>query len=166
MLTRRIATLFIATALFISFTAAQMAGAGMRAGKMPQKAAVADVIKKLNLTDEQKKEIEKLRFDFQKQQVAQQAKIHTAQIELRELLSEDNPDRAAIQKKVDEIARLRVQSAMDRFDHWQAVKKILTPEQQKIWREELRSHFWNFLGRGPMHKGEMKGPMHPMRDGM
>jgi len=107
------------------------------------------LMKKLNLTDDQQKQLKDLRFQFQKQQVGEEAKLRTAQIELRELLTADSPDRAAIAKKVDQLSALRADGIMAKFDHWQAVKKILTPEQQKIWKESLQGHFRGFLGEGP-----------------
>ena len=88
----------------------------------------------LNLTDEQKKSIETLRFEMQKKAVAQQARMKTSRLELAELFKADPPNQSAIQKKIGDIAELQSQSRILRVDHWFAVNKLLTPEQQKIWK--------------------------------
>ena len=86
----------------------------------------------LNLTDEQKKSFETLRFDMQKKAVEQQAQMKTARLELAELFKADQPSQSAIQKKIGDIAQLQSQHRILRVDNWFAVNKLLTPEQQKI----------------------------------
>lgn len=105
---------------------------------------------KLNLTDEQKKQFDKLRFDIQKRQTDAQAKVKTAGIELKELFSADKLDRTAIEKKMKEIADLRLKLRLNHLDHWFAVNKILDEKQQKIWKEKLERRG------GPGMKGMMK----------
>jgi Spy/CpxP family protein refolding chaperone len=95
------------------------------------------ILGKLKLTDAQKKEIDKLVFDAAKQAIAQRAKVATARLELRQLLKADNPEKNAIEKKINEIADLSTQTHIDRIDGWFAVNKLLTPEQQKIWKRAL-----------------------------
>jgi len=94
---------------------------------------------KLNLTEEQKKDAEKIGVDVAKQSVAQKAKLATAQIELQQLFKADNPEKAAIEKKLNEIANISVQSRMIKIDSWFAINKILTPEQQKTWKRVLEN---------------------------
>ena len=50
---------------------------------------------KLNLTDEQKKDVEKIHFDAEKQTIAQKAKVETARVELQQTLKADVPDKSA-----------------------------------------------------------------------
>ncbi len=94
---------------------------------------------RLNLTDTQKKDVEKLNTEFAKLRVDQQAKIKTAYIELRELTRADSPDKSAIEKQIGEISDLQGQNRVMRVDHWFAVNKLLTPDQQKVWRERLNT---------------------------
>jgi Spy/CpxP family protein refolding chaperone len=96
-------------------------------------------IGELKLTDEQKKDVEKIRLDMEKQQIAQKAKNETARVELRQLFKADNPDRSAIEKKLNEIATLEAQMHMIKIDSWFAVNKLLTPEQQKTWKKALEA---------------------------
>ena len=124
-------------------------------------------MEQLKLTDAQKKDFDNLHVDMQKQLVAQRAKIATARIDLRQLFKSDTPDRSAIEKKMSEIADLGVQSRMIRVNTWFAVNKILTPDQQKIWKKalaaapEMARRAFRFHGHGPMmnHSGNMPGRM-------
>jgi Spy/CpxP family protein refolding chaperone len=92
---------------------------------------------KLNLTDEQKKDVEKIHFDAEKQTIAQKAKEETARVELRQLLKADTPDKSAIEKKISDIADQRVQMHMIKINSWFAINKLLTPDQQKTWKKVL-----------------------------
>jgi len=92
---------------------------------------------KLNLTDEQKKDVEKIHFDAEKQTIAQKAKEETSRVELRQLLKADAPDKSAIEKKINEIAKLTVQMHMIKINSWFTINKLLTPEQQKTWKKVL-----------------------------
>jgi len=94
-------------------------------------------MEKLNLTDSQKKDVEKLNTDFAKKRVDQQAKVKTARIDLQALLKSDAPDKAAIEKKVEEISGLQAQNRVLGIEHWFAVNKLLTPDQQKVWKGML-----------------------------
>ena len=107
------------------------------------------MMQKLNLTDVQQKQIENLRTAMQKQAVELRSKIQLDRIDLRELLRADEPNRPAIEKKLDDIASLQTKQKMLRIDHMFDVKKILTPEQQKIWKSEMKPMmFGRFGGRG------------------
>jgi Spy/CpxP family protein refolding chaperone len=92
---------------------------------------------KLNLTDEQKKDVEKIHFDAEKQTIAQKAKVETARVELQQILKADIPDKSAIEKKINEMANLKVQMHMIKINSWFAVNKLLNPEQQKTWKKVL-----------------------------
>jgi len=92
---------------------------------------------KLNLTDEQKKDVEKIHFDEAKQAIAQKAKVETARVELQQILKADTPDKSAIEKKINEMASMKVQMHMIKVNSWFAVNKLLNPEQQKTWKKVL-----------------------------
>jgi Spy/CpxP family protein refolding chaperone len=94
-------------------------------------------IEQLKLTEEQKKDVDKIRLDMEKQEIAQKAKNETARVELRQLFKADNPDKSAIEKKMNEIADLEVQMHMIKINSWFDINKLLTPEQQKTWKKAL-----------------------------
>jgi Spy/CpxP family protein refolding chaperone len=95
------------------------------------------LIEKLNLTDTQKKDFERLNTDFAKQRVEQQAKIKIAALDLRALMKAESPDKSSIEKKINEIGNLQAQNRMLGVDHWFSVNKMLNPDQQKIWKSAL-----------------------------
>jgi Spy/CpxP family protein refolding chaperone len=95
----------------------------------------ARVLRELKLSDDQKKTIENLRFEMSKKAVEQQAQMKTARLELAELFKADQPNQSAIQKKLGEISQFQSQQRLLRVDHWFAVNKLLTPDQQKIWKK-------------------------------
>jgi len=95
------------------------------------------ILKKLNLTAEQKKDADRIKVDLDKQLITQKAKIETARLELREICMADSPDKSDIEKKISDIADLEAQAHMIRVDSWFAINTILTPEQQKVWKKVL-----------------------------
>ncbi|MGD0591876.1 MAG: periplasmic heavy metal sensor [Bacteroidota bacterium] len=95
------------------------------------------IIEQLKLTVEQKKDFDKIHVDMEKQEIAQKAKNETARVELRQLFKADNPDKSAIEKKMNEIADLEVQLHMIKINSWFDVNNLLTPEQQKTWKKAL-----------------------------
>jgi Spy/CpxP family protein refolding chaperone len=101
--------------------------------------ALQKVIAKLNLTEEQKKDVEKIRVDMEKQAVSIRANLATARIDLRQLFKADTPDKSAVEKKLNEIADLSVQIRMNKINAWFAVNKLLTLEQQKTWKKVLEN---------------------------
>ncbi|MFH0992328.1 MAG: periplasmic heavy metal sensor [bacterium] len=103
----------------------------------PKENQAADVMKKLKLTDDQRKEVEKLRVDQAKQGITHRGKRETANLDLQQLLRAESPDKAAIEKKVNEIAQLDAQGKLLKINHWFGVNKILTPDQQKVWKRKL-----------------------------
>lgn len=104
-------------------------------------------LSELKLTTEQQTQISKLQSQFQKEAVDDRAKIAKARIELRDLFNADKTDRAAIEKKLREISDLTLAMKLKRLDHWEAINKVLTPEQQKEWKK-LRSERMLGFGKG------------------
>ncbi|GEM_PF-668125 len=146
-----IATLLLAAGLSTTFA--------QRPGRMaaPRSAEQrAKFLEQLKLTDAQKKELQQIRFDAQKQAIAQRAKIATAGLELRQLLRAESPDKSAIEKKIKELSDLRTQAQLARIDHLFAARKVLTPEQQKLVRERIGQ----FLDHRQM--GRMQGMRRPI----
>ena len=119
----------------------------------------------LGLSDQQEEQIEKLRSDHQKTMIDQRGRIATARVELRDLLRAEALDRPAIDKKMQEIANLEVKAHSARLDHWAAVNKILTPEQQKLWKKTLTDRGRRGMGPGMRRERPMRGDCcMPMED--
>jgi Spy/CpxP family protein refolding chaperone len=96
------------------------------------------IMAKLNLTEDQQAQIDKLRLELQKKQVTLRSKIDVARLEIKELFGAVSPDKAAIEKKMKEVSELQLQEKLNGLDHLFAVKAILTPEQQKLWKEHMK----------------------------
>jgi len=98
---------------------------------------------RLGITPEQALKIRTQTSDFRKKQIRNRAELQVKHIELRDLLSADKPDRAAIDKKLQEISAVRLDGARSRVDFHLAMREALTPEQrQKLhqMREEFFRH--------------------------
>lgn len=96
------------------------------------------MMKELNLTDAQQEQFEKLTFDTQKKQIELGAKLATLKLEMKRLMAAESIDRSAIEKKMNEIADQQVALKMNRLNGWMEKNKVLTADQQKIWRDVLR----------------------------
>jgi Spy/CpxP family protein refolding chaperone len=152
----RSAVIISTMSMFIFSLAWTQPMGGMREG-MPMR-PVMKLMEELKLTDEQKKEVQKLHFDLQKQMITQRSKIAGARVDLQQLLKADNPDRAAIEKKITEISQLAGQTGTMLLGQWFAVNKLLNPEQQKTWKKAL--DFGGMMGGGMGMMGggmEMRG---------
>jgi hypothetical protein len=85
---------------------------------------------------------------------------------MREAYQADKVDRGAIEKSVKQVSDMQSQLKLNFVDFWFGVNNILTPEQQKAWKEHIGGmgpRFGaGFRGRMPMGRGRM---MHrPMMD--
>jgi Spy/CpxP family protein refolding chaperone len=125
---------------------------------------------KLNLTDEQKSKMRDFKVEQAKKQIALRSKIEIQKVEAKQLITADKIDRLAIEKKANEIAKLGVEAKMLKLDGWIAVNNILTPEQQKIWKNALNINghkmkmrmMKNRMGRGMRnHMGRGMGEAFP-----
>ena len=145
-----------------TFTGPQQRGPirGMRGmrGMQGRMRARAPLAEELGLTDDQKEKLRTLRQESRKASIQAQADMQIKQMELRELLQSGEPDRAAIAQKLEEIAAARTARALDRFDQRQAMKSILTPEQQAKMKTLHRR------GAGRM-RGQRRRGRHGMRRG-
>ncbi len=106
------------------------AGAGMRQRVMQYRERAAD---KLNLTDDQQKQMQKLRLDLEKKNTPLQSQVKLARIDIREQMMADKPDRTRIEKSMKQVSELQFQLKLNGLDHMFAVRNILTPEQLKNW---------------------------------
>lgn len=106
------------------------AGQGPRQRLMQMRERGAE---RLNLTDEQKKEMQKFQIDLQKKNIPIQSQIRLAKLDIREQMIADKPDKAKIEKLMKQVSDLQLQVKMNGLDHMFAVRNILTPEQLKDW---------------------------------
>lgn len=125
-------------------------------GQMMAEGPRIKFMQELNLTDAQKKDFEKLHFDNQKEMIDLRSKMAKSRLDLQQLMRADSPDKAAIDKKLGELSQIQLQMQQKKVNQWFAVNKLLTPDQQKVWKRALdRPGFKR--GRGRMMQQFMHG---------
>ncbi len=89
-----------------------------------------EIQKELGLTSEQLQKLEDIRFNSEKETIKHRSALQIMHLELRRLTSAENPDRAAIDKKIQETAQeeaaLMRTSVNARLD----ARSVLTAEQR------------------------------------
>jgi len=109
------------------------------------------LVEQLNLTDTQAGQFKKLRLDHERKMLQNRNKLSEARLDLKALYMADKPDRGAIEKGLRTISDIQHQQKLAMVEHWFAVNAILSPEQQKLWKEHA--------GRmGPGGKDDARGP--------
>jgi Spy/CpxP family protein refolding chaperone len=103
---------------------------------------------RLGITAEQTTKIQQETSAFRKTQIRSRADDAIKRVELMDLLSAEQPDRAAIDKKLEEIAAVRLAQAKAAVGFHLSMRDVLTPDQrQKL--EQMR--------RGPGPRGPRRG---------
>jgi Spy/CpxP family protein refolding chaperone len=121
-----------------------------RTGKM-------DLMKKLNLTDQQKQKFADMRITFKKKMVDLKADLQKNKIDLKALRVNGNFNRSDIIAAVKKVNQSKDAISLAVANHMVDMYEVLTPEQQKIWKENAPK-FWNMR----QHRGMMwdHGMMH------
>ncbi len=109
---------------------------------------------KLGITEEQASKIRQETSEFRKTEIRGRADLQVRRLELEDLLRADSPDRAAIDKKLDEIGAARLAQTKAEVHYRLAMREMLTPEQrQKLKQMRMEFRHRGFEGRPP------RGPM-------
>lgn len=119
--------------LFILFTTAALAQPRKMSLEPPMRGM--RIIEQLDLNEDQRKQVDKLHSDLEKKQIALRAKIQSARVDVRDAFREDKPDRGKIESKLNEITKAQGEMRTNHVAFWFDVYKILSPEQQKIWKQ-------------------------------
>ena len=121
--------LFLATAFMSTLMAQPIDKRGMhKAGRLQDR---------LNLTDEQKAKMADLRLAHQKKMLPFRSELQSKRMEIQLLKTTDAPDEKKIEKAVDEMGKIRTEMHKARIQHQLEVRKMLTPEQQKIYDSQM-----------------------------
>jgi Spy/CpxP family protein refolding chaperone len=120
-----------------------------------------DVVKQLNLTDDQRKAMDGILQDHRMKLIDMEATLRKAEVEMIPLMKADTPDRTAIEAQIDKVvsARADLEKANARFlldirmqlkaDQW---KQLQTSHQDRMRHDGMREHGpgqWGQDGRGP-----------------
>jgi Spy/CpxP family protein refolding chaperone len=107
-----------------------------QAGKM-QQMRYQRLEQELGLSAEQSEKLRQLRKKVGILGIETRSQLQIRQLELRELMTAKTVDRAAVDKKVQEIANLRGTQYRNRIEMRLGMQGILTPEQQ-VKIQEMR----------------------------
>jgi len=155
-----VAALLLASGTFSSVSAQSGRGQFRGEGRPPVN---ANRIENIKLTDDQQKQMTGLRVQFQEETVKTNNLIKEKQAHLKTLIDTENRDMKDLDKTLADLTTLKGDLIKKGIAHRDAVKKILTPEQMKIW--DIRAH--QRMGApavGP-GRGGMRGGGHMMRGG-
>jgi Spy/CpxP family protein refolding chaperone len=107
---------------------------------------------KLNLTDTQKDQIEKLRLNHQKDMVDLKAKLQKARIESKEVMSKDEFTRNEYLAAQNKMIKLREEIHLAAANHRMDVLDLMNKDQRKILADERifekRQKYYLRKGRG------------------
>jgi Spy/CpxP family protein refolding chaperone len=110
---------------------------------------------KMNFTDKQRTEYMKLKLAYKKKKMPLVAKKKQLKVELALLMTADKPNKAAIGKKLDEIAKVKRQKMQTKIDFKIAVRGLLTAEQKVKF--DLRMMKKSMKGKKRCRRGHKRG---------
>jgi Spy/CpxP family protein refolding chaperone len=88
------------------------------------------MVEMLGLSEEQTKQIEKLRLENQKKMLPLRNDLNEKQARMKTLETAETPDMKAINSLIDEMSVIKTKMAKDRAANHQEVRKLLTEEQR------------------------------------
>ncbi len=113
----------------------------------------------LGITDAQAAKIREQTLAFQKQAIQARADVQVKRLDLRSLMMAATPDRAAIERSLQEVNAAQFALEKAAIDHHLDMRATLTPEQWQKLRE-LRPHMMQMehrgAGAGPGRGGMMR----------
>ncbi len=101
------------------------------AGRMPTMLRRPEVQQALGLTAEQKKKLEDIAFNSAKAAIQGRSTLQIEHMELTRLMSSANPDRAAIDKKLQDISQAQAALTRSVINGQLDARGVLTKEQQE-----------------------------------
>jgi len=112
-----------------------------REGRWHHHNKLMHALKKLNLTDAQKKSIHQIRMATAKSVIQKKADLKIANMELHEMLRSDKVDMSAVKQQLNRISELKTAIMLDRINGREDIKALLTPEQKKTLSEIMQSPY-------------------------
>ena len=111
------------------------------------------VMDELELTKDQRKQLEDITFNFRKGIIPLRAQLQVLNLELQKMIRTDAP-RKDIDAQIDQVGKLRTDIQKQAVGNRLAMRAVLTPEQREKW--DNRPHM---MGKGmgqPMREMMMK----------
>ncbi|MGE5364197.1 MAG: Spy/CpxP family protein refolding chaperone [Bacteroidota bacterium] len=92
------------------------------------------MIEKLNLTDQQKQEISRIKSEYQKKMIDMRAEIKKLRIDLKTLLAQKDFSESKILSLTDEISKIQSELKRSEVKMWIDSYKQLDEQQKEIWK--------------------------------
>lgn len=96
----------------------------------------SELAAKLNLTDQQKTQMEQIFQQSRLKLIDQRASVEKAEIVLQPMLESDRPDEAQVLAQIDKIAQARAELEKTNARMLLGIRQVLTAEQWKQLKEE------------------------------
>jgi len=117
----------------------------------------SDLAKKLNLTDQQIKQLDSVFYEHRLKLIDYQAEVEKQDLKLQTLLDQDSPNESEVGSQVDQVLGARGKLEREFTMMNLALRKVLTVEQWKQLKDLHGEH--GPIGGGPRHMGH--GPRPP-----
>jgi Spy/CpxP family protein refolding chaperone len=110
-----------------------------------------DIQQKVGISAAQVAKIREQESTFRKNEIRQRAEVQIKQIDLRDLLSAEKPDRAAIDRALQDVSTSRLAMEKSRIDFRLNMRDALTPDQKEKLKQALKDRRQS--ERGPGRQG-------------
>jgi len=108
---------------------------------------------KLSLSTDQKKKLHDIGDRMARQAIRRRSDIELAMLDLRNLLREDNPDPARVDRQIDQISNLRAEQAKAAVGARLEARQVLTRDQREKLRDWMPPGRPSNPPRGGSHHG-------------
>ena len=98
-----------------------------------------EIRKELGITPEQLQKLEDVRFNAQKESIQHRSALQISRLELQRLMSAENPDRAAIDKKIQETSQEEAALMRSSINARLNARGVLTAEQRTKLKEIMQN---------------------------
>ena len=150
-----IITVILIASGIISLTSAQSENGRFRGGDRPMMAKQMGMSK---LTEDQQKQMAELKAKLQEETLNINNLVKEKLAHIKTLIDMENRDVKDLDKTIDELSALKGDLIKKGIAHRDAVKKILTPEQMKIWDVKAKQRMQGMRqGPGQGQPGMMRG---------
>lgn len=93
--------------------------------------AIESMAKELDITDEQMAQILEVQEGMEVKAIHNRSAMRKLRMQMRNAMQQDNPDRSAIHKLIEEIGTLETTIHKNRVDTFLNISAILTPQQRE-----------------------------------
>ncbi|HEX2865993.1 MAG TPA: Spy/CpxP family protein refolding chaperone [Ignavibacteriales bacterium] len=134
---------------------AQQQQQGKGQGKFPGR---QKFLQELNLTQDQKDQIQKLRTEHQKQMVDLRSEIAKTRIDIKSQFTGNNPDESKILDLTKKVSGIQADMKASAIKNWFQIYNLLNDQQKATFRK-MAPMLHEGMGKGMMGHGRARGMM-------